>query len=262
MKKIKALSSVIISIVFILTLIVPCFAEQTDYDFLLSCGYSAEFLDKLPEESYGRMRAAISNYDVTVVDEINYVNENANMARGAIDEADLDLELEAAQLCQKGTNIINGYLVAATWTWAEDKPINNLNQDLITINWNAELLNIAGEDSFYSNDWYRESASGEEIVFRECTVPAKSAQGGVGFYTELKWGKSFLGGGMLLVLETSTPMYVGTSYSSSINMEYAHDFSIGGIGGGGFGVGPVSVSLDCGIMCDVMAEPETIEYSI
>lgn len=260
MKKIKALSSFIISVVFILTLIIPCFAEQTDYDFLLSCGYSAEFLDKLPKESYSRMRDAIGNYDVFVFEDD--LDEKPNMARGAIDEEHLALDLEVAQLCQKDTNIINGYLVAATWTWAEGKPINNLNQDLISINWNAELLNIAGDGAFYSQDWYKESASGEEIVFRECTTPAASSQGGVGFYTELKWGKSFLGGGMLLILETSQPMYVGSSYSSSINMEYAHDFSIFGAGGAGFGVGPVSVSIDCGIMCDTMAEVETFKYSI
>lgn len=260
MKRAKALTSVILSIVFFTTFIVPCFAEQTDYDFLLNCGYSAEFLDKLPKENYSRMREVIGNCDVTVIDD--YSNEKTNMARGAIAEEDLDLELVVAEICQKDTNIINLYLVTATWAWAEDKPINNLNQDLITINWNAELLNIVAEGGFVSQDWYRESASSEKVVIRDCTTPAASSQGGVGFYTKLEWGKSFLGGNALLLLETSIPMYKGTSHSSSVNMEYGHDFSLFGIAGGGFGIGPVSVSIDGGVMCDIMAEPETFNYSI
>ncbi len=260
MKRIKALLSFVISIIFLFVLIVPCFAEQTDYDFLLSCGYSAEFLDTFPEENYSKMRATIGNYDVDVIEVSS--NEKSNMVRGAIAEADLELQLEIAELCQKGTNIINGYLIGATWIWAEGKPINNLNQDAITINWNAELLNIAGDGAFWSQDWYKESASSEEIVFRECTTPAEAAQGGVGFYTELKWGKSFLGGCVLLLLETSIPMYTGTDYSSSINMEYAHDFSLFGIGGAGLGAGPVSVSIDCGPMCDTMAKVATFKYSV
>lgn len=257
MKKTKRFLSILLSVVLMCISVLPCFAEQSDYDFLLSCGYSAEFLDKLPREYHSKLREVISDYDATVIESSD---ENISISRGAIDESDLDLEIEAIELCQTGTNIINGYAVTVSWVWAKDKPVNTSNQDAMTVNWNADLLHLT-EDGFYSQDWYKTSSSGEEIINRECTVASSSSQGGVGFYTELEGNYPFVGGAALIVLETAVPMYTGTTYSSSINLEYAHDFSLWGIGGAGFTVGPVGVSLDCGNLCDTMADSKTIRYS-
>lgn len=260
MKKTKALLSVVISVVLLLTLIVPCFAKQSDYDYLINLGFSREMLDNMPKENYTVIREMIADNDVSNVSyEKYYMNETSN-ARGAISENDLELQISIGEICAKGTDIINLYLVTATWVWAENKPINKLNDDAITINWNAELLNIA-VDGFYARDWYKESENGEEIIAREITTPAEAAQGGIGFYTNTENWKKYVGGSVILLLETSVPMYTGNEYSSTINLEYAHDYSAPIIGGIGFTVKVFSVDFDFETMVDTMATFNNIYYS-
>lgn len=99
----------------------------------------------------------------------------------------------------------------------------------------------------------------KKIIVRENTTLAESAQGGVGFYTEFDYGNDFVGGSMILLLETSVPMTLGNTYSSTINLGYAHNPA--GINGIGFSVSVVSVNFDLSAFCDTMATSANIYYS-
>lgn len=261
-KKSKILLSILLVLLLLVTTTMPCFATQSDYNYLLSCGFTENFLNDLPEINHSRIREMIGNNDVTNTS-INtyYLHESSTTTRGAIDPNHLELQMAVSEICESGTNNINLYLVAATWKWEKDKPRNKLNEDAITVNWNADLLNLAITGAFYAQDWYKNSQNGEEIVVRETTICPTSAQGGIGFYTELEQEKSFVGGSMLLLLESSIPMTTGNTYSSTINIEYAHDYSIANLSGLGFTISVVSVNLDFSGFCDTMAAHTNIYYS-
>lgn len=247
-------------------LVTPCFAEQSnkgvstndngslsDYEFLLSCGFSKDVLDNLPEENYIRLREMVGDNEVEVV----HSTSTSQMARGAIDAKDLKVYMDVALTYVSGTNTVAGCIVTASWVWAENKPINKLNEDGITVNWSSEYFNLA---NFMSQDWYKTTATGEEIVAKEYETPALANQGGIGFYTKPTTWKPFVGGGMLLYLENSIPMYRGDDYSSTINLEYAHDYSVG-IGGFSFGAYDFSIGIDFKSMCDSTARYDVVYFN-
>ena len=260
MKKSKIFLSFILTVSLLAVTMMPCFAEQSDYNYLLSCGFTEDFLNKLPENNYSRIRAMIGDSVVTNTSvRTCSMSESSATARGAIDPDYLELQMVISEICDSGTNNINLYLVAASWEWSKNRPYNKLLEDAITVNWNAELLNLADSGAFYSQDWYRNSQNGEQIVVRENTTLAESAQGGIGFYTKFDYGSNFVGGSMALLLETSVPMTTGNTYSSTINLGYAHNPS--GINGIGFSVYFVSVNFDLSAFCDTMATSANIHYS-
>jgi len=50
MKKIKSIFCICLIFVLLFSMTVPCFATQSDYDFLLNCGFAEEHLDFLTDE--------------------------------------------------------------------------------------------------------------------------------------------------------------------------------------------------------------------
>ncbi len=78
MKKIKFLLAVICSLVLLLLSVVPTFASeqgQSPYDFLLSCGYSASFLDALSEEMLLKIYNAIGDNEVVAGEKVLEIDD-------------------------------------------------------------------------------------------------------------------------------------------------------------------------------------------
>lgn len=78
MKKIKSLVAVVCSLALLFLSAVPAFAsaqQQSPYDFLLSCGYSASFLDALSEEMLLKIYNAIGDNEVVGVEKVLGIDE-------------------------------------------------------------------------------------------------------------------------------------------------------------------------------------------
>lgn len=180
----KILVCCVLSIVIMLPYI-SVFAEEknlNNYDFLLKQGYSTEYLDQLNEDSMKRMVDLIGD---GYVSNIKIEKSTCNkQARGTINETSLTLQIIAGTICKKNNNQVAGILVGATWEWAKSKPVYR-GKDAVTINWDNDYFTYKPE-SFYAYDGYKTNANDEWIFHKEHSSPAKTNQGGLGHWTDLK----------------------------------------------------------------------------
>lgn len=223
MKKIKKVSSVVLAVIIILLNIVPTFAIESPDDLLLKYGYSQSFLDSVSPEMITNMLDKINyNEEITnIYSKTVYLYENNIQTRGAIPESSLPLEITAAEICKKDTNIITRVLVAISWDWAGVKPFQRW-QDAITVNWDANLF-VFSEDSFLSQDYAKGNEEDEWIIEREYTRASHHAQGGLGFYTQLSASLLRTAGAAIFLLEPKKSMIMGSDEITEINVNYVHD---------------------------------------
>lgn len=232
MKRFKSLFTFCLVLTIFFSTIIPCFAVETDYDFLLNCGYSKEYLDSLTNETLARMRQGIGNDVVTSINlETVYLSENTTenaQSRGTISEESLKLNISASKICKLNTSTVTRVLVAVTWEWDYNKPLVK-KEDAIAVNWNSDIFYFYA-DSFYSVDLYKTFETQEWKVLNEYTAPQELNQGGLGFFTELcsnsNYVPMYVGGQALFFLNPVEPMYDGKTHGTAININYVHDRSI------------------------------------
>lgn len=261
MKGLKKFITVCISIVMIFSTSIPSFAveEQTcNYEFLLSQGYPAQYLDNLTESSLQKMVEMIgTGYVANIEIEESTLDENMQVARGTINEGSMTLQITTSTICQLNTNKITGVLVSVDWTWAKNKPIYR-GEDAVTINWDNNIFSY-NADSFYAQDVYKSNASDDWSIFKEYTVLAASNQGGVGHWTDLKAFKSYVGGAMMILLKPNSSMIKGKKYNTTINVEYVHaPVPLSGLS---LSILDVGVGVSWTLTCDTMASPCNFQFS-
>lgn len=261
MKILKKITTVILSVIMIISTLIPAFAAEeqlSNYDFLLSQGYPAEHLDNLTENTLQKMVEMIGTGYVTNVDvKKSTFNDGTGVARGAINEDSMTLEIVTGAICQYDTNKITGVLVSATWEWAANKPVYR-GQDGVVVNWDSSIFTY-DEDTFYAQDVYRSNADDEWSVFKEHTSLSISKQGGLGFYTDLKALKKYVGGSMLFLLSPTSNMIKGTAYKTTLNIEYAH--APAPLTGLSFSTAGFGVGLSWTLNCDTMADSVNFKFS-
>lgn len=125
-KKLKSLFVFCLVLTFLFLNTFSCFAIETDYDFLLNCGFSKDYLDSLTDEMLSRMRIGIGHDEVASINtETVYLSENTSenlQARGTISEDSLKLIITSSTICKLNTNTITSVLVSVTWEWYNKKP--------------------------------------------------------------------------------------------------------------------------------------------
>lgn len=257
----KKLTAIIVSVIIILMTVFPSFAEEkqmSNYEILLNKGYPAEFLDKLTDEVIQRVVNAIGDGYVADV-EINKVTlkESNDKTRGAINENSMDLLISAESIYQSNSNKVTKVVVLATWEWAANKPVYR-GQDAVTVNWDNTLFSYDA-DSFYAQDLYKSNVNDEWSIFNEYTKLAASNQGGIGHWTDLKGLKKYVGGVMSFFLNPNSPMIKGTTYNTSINLEYAHaPVPLTGLS---LSILDVGIGISWNLTCDTMSGTSNFKFS-
>ncbi len=116
---------------------------------------------------------------------------------------------------------------------------------LLTQGFSENILDNLAEET---DDWTGEGTN----------IMSASNQGGLGYITDLEEFVKYVGGNIAFMLVPTSPMYKGTTYSSNINVEYAHEYMpITGLDFS-YGVG-VGLSWDRG--CDTMAASSLVRFS-
>lgn len=228
MKKLKSFVAVACSLVLLYLSTVPVFAStQSPYDFLLSCGYSEEFLDALSDEMILKMYNAIGDSEVVDIEEsVFQLDEEGVLSLvtpyGTINDSSLTITIDAATINRNGTNEIGLCMYTAVWEWAVDKPAIRY-KDAIAINWESNIFCL---DEFYAQDTKRAIGEANPTIVKEYTNPAEAVQGGIGHFCQLKLFSEYVGGAVLLLLAPTEAMYNPNSSKSNrtnIHFNYVHN---------------------------------------
>ncbi len=255
MKKIKKILACVCVLTLLCLSVFPVSAAQeSPYEFLLRCGYSEGFLNSLPKEMLLKMYNTIGDNVVTEVkEEVYYLDDggilNGVNLLGTIESSSLKFTVTASVINQKGTDQITGCLYSTLWEWEDEKPVIR-NKDAVTVNWDASIFLLG---SFYAQDLGKKSQSQEFTITKEYTDMSESNQGGLGHFTQLSLSYSYVGGGMMVLLIPTSPMYNSTSVAESnrtnINLNYVHNRNPLGLGLS-FSVAGLGVSVNAGALSD------------
>lgn len=261
MKLRKRIFCFILCVSILVVSVVPSFAltveNNENYSFLLAQGFSDSFLKNQTDDYLQRMVDIVGENEVGNIETtVTELHDGDIATMGTINSSSLTLEIVAAEICKKGSTKIETVLVSASWEWAANKPVYR-GKDAITINWNHNVFTYA--DGFYGQDVYKSNAGDDWTIFKEYDTLAQSNQGGIGHWTDLKAFKKYVGGGMLFILNPTSPINKGSKYATSINAQYAHaavplnGLSISIVG---YGVG-----LNWNYSCDTLSATHVFRYS-
>ncbi len=218
--------------------------SMSNYEILLDQGYPQDYLDTLTSGMMQRMVELIGDGYVADVDiqtssggdELDNLGVDMLSEYGSI--SNLSYTIALATICKKDSKVISSVAVVLTWEWKENKPAYR-GKDFISVNWDTNVF-CYEPDSFGSSDYYKTKATDDWSVSNEYNAPQKLAQGGLGFKTDLKMLKKYVGGGAAFVLSPATKILKNGSNKTTIQTEYVHtkslitgiDFSISGVGVG------------------------------
>ncbi len=236
-------------------------AQESPYEFLLRCGYSKEVLNTLPEDILLKIYNEIGDNEVIdVKEEVYYLDEGGNLSAvnpmGTIDSSSLKITLQIGYVKESGTDKILSGSCLASWEWAESKPKIRL-KDAISVNWDPGVFQLG---SFYAADIGKDLSPEEYTTIKEYTSMATSNQGGIGHFTELSWSYKYVGGVIFMILPAASPMYVGYDYYTTVSLNYAHNRNPLGIGLS-FGYAGVGISINAGLLTDMLAAAEDLRFN-
>lgn len=270
MKKTKSILSILLAIIFVSLSVTPSFAvtkkpPQTPYEYLLSCGYSKEFLNSATEELLLNIYNAIGDNEVDDVhEEVLYLNESGvQNPLGNIDANSLKITVEVGAVYRKGTKEVGVVLYCVLWEWAKNKP-QIRHEDPVSINWDT---NVFCQGAFYAQDTARNTLSEELICLNDYDTPAQATQGGLGHFNDIAWtyNYNYVGGGIVLLLEPREKMYKYEDVNrdnkkTDVYFNFTHNRNPLGLGVSitpdGFGV-----TINPGTMSDSRASKYTFSYS-
>lgn len=271
MKKIKSILCICLIFMLLFSMTVPCFATQSDYDFLLNCGFSETFLNSLTDDMLARMCHAIGEDTVvSVKNSCDYIYKSNNTSSSRISimlkEEIFKLEMEHAIICKKDTNIITGVLVGVGWEWFDSEPVVQ-KIDTVAINWDGSVFDYS-PDTFYLQELYRFTHSPEDwVIGSEYTVPAEVTQGGLGFYTTLFADTPTHSvsnkGACLFLLDPKSTIYdngENNTESISVNTNYVHNANVF-VPKINLDVSGESVGIEEVLISEHASASEIIEYS-
>lgn len=256
----KSFFSLVLCISLLVVSVIPAFAaveEKSNYNFLLEQGFSESFLNKQTDEYLQKMVDFIGDNEIGDIETtVTRLYDSDIATFGSINSSSLSLEIVSSAICKSGSNKIESILVSVEWEWAANKPAYR-GKDAIAINWNSSVFAYA--NGFYGQDVYKSNAGDDWTIFKEYDTLAKSNQGGIGHWTDLKAVKKYVGGGMLFVLTPTSTMYKGSNYTTTINVEYAHSpVALSGLSISAAGVG---IGLSWNLTCDTLAATNVFRFS-
>lgn len=262
MKRNRKTIATILCIIMLFLCASPSFAfnkSESNYDILLNKGYPAEYLSSLSDSFLEKMVEQIGDNCVAEAEvQKTTLTESSSITRATINEEHLDLQIVASPIYNQNTNRIVTVLVAVSWEWALFRPLYCA-KDAIAVNWENLKFDL-GQDSFYAEDFYKSNANDDWSVARKYTKFAISNQGGAGHWTDLEEFEPYVGGAMLFLLDPEDPMYLGSTKSTVINVEYAHSpVPLSGISLDYMGVG---IGINWNLPCDTLADSDTVKYSV
>lgn len=271
MKAFKTAVSIFMVLVLISMTTVCSFAADSPYQSLLKKGFSADYLDSLSDEMILRIYNAIGDNEIGEITlETVYLTENGDaiQPRGPISESTLSFNCLMAPVNDKGSDIITFVLVSVYWEWAKGKPTVR-RTDSIAVNWDSDLFYLDKENSFVSQDFFKNEGDSGWTIENEYGRPAEAVQGGLGYHTRLYSANEgiagsllydYRGGGTLILLTPTELMYKGDKYGTSINANYAHNRNLVS-GAIGFVIDGVSVSINVpSLLADTTSATGSMKY--
>ncbi len=267
MKNIKSFACICLSIVLLFVINFPCFAIQSDYDYLINCGFDEDYLDSLSSDLRYHMRKLIDNNVVTSIDykksSFDLDKDDNDTTRAALKEDDFIMDIVCSNICSSGSNVVNGVLVGISWEWLDSEPVIR-QTDSITVNWDSTLFDFVS-DSFLSQDMYRFTYSPQEwIVGEEYTRASESMQGSIGYYTSLFGDTPTHSvsnkGATIFILQPRSKIVVGKDYNTSINVNYVHNANLL-IPSFGFDTSGLTVGVDTLLFSEQASDTYNYKYS-
>ena len=208
-----------------------------------------------------QMYNAIGDNEVVNIEETTFqVNEFGNLIpialMGTINSSSLTVTISTSEILKKGTREIGACMYTAVWEWAANKPLIKY-KDPISVNWDSNVFLM---NSFYSQDTGRNSQSVDCTIVRDYGNPAESAQGGVGFFNNLPLNYTYIGGGLILLLQPTYAMYQGTLQHTQISFNYYHNRNPLGFGVS-IGYEGSGITINPGSLYDSIAISKPFDFS-
>jgi len=186
----------------------------SDYDFLLSLGIPEEFIGNLPESALKQIKSALEGNNVSALDyKSEAVISNIN--------SDVPIKALSVQLTDKSGKSVVGETVCIYWEWPVNKPLIR-DEDFISVRWNKDVF-CYDVDSFYAEDYRRNSESDIWTVSDSYSVLARSALNSIGHWTKLYTTKKQVGGFMIFNLSPTHPISSDLDYDRGVYIDYTHE---------------------------------------
>lgn len=265
----KKLSSLAVSMCMIMSLIVPSFALSsafnTEVAFLQEYGIPSKLLDSADYDEihnwYVYAQSGRLYYEGMTTISL-YSDEGDSTILGTIPRADMDMTIATLLFLNKNSSI-DFVSFVIDYKWADGHP-SIRKTDGVTVNWDPSLFymepnSFESVDNCYFNGKLFKSFSFED--------PTHLDQGGLGYSVKLFDTPgtvfSFEGTAQFNLMPRSD-LYVykdNNKYSTSINIEYAHDKTpyVGSINFSSNSGKGVSMSLP--VSADTVAHNKIIDYN-
>ncbi len=255
MKKLKALTGIIICILIIFSSSAITYAvneESDNYKLLLEYGYTEDYINNLTDTMIDKMAEAIkevsdpeyiNDYDwlisVGVPEEfISNLAESSlrkirtYLSNGKISSLDYSTGNEAnnsdvivkklsVQLTDKTDSSVKSEVVCAYWEWAINTPLIR-EEDYISVKWNKDVF-CYDSDSFYAEDYRKNNINDKWSVSDSYTTLASASLNSLGHWAKIFGAKKQVGGFMIFSLIPTEPIDSTADYDRDINIEYIHE---------------------------------------
>lgn len=255
MKKLKALTGIIICILMILPLSATTYAinkENDDYKLLLEQGYEVDYINNLTDAMIAKMAETIretsdpeyiNDYDLLIskgiptefinsltesslkkmrevlegydISYLDYVSDNEK------NNIDVKIKKLSVQLIDKSDSSVKGEVICAYWEWAINTPLIR-EEDYISAKWNQEVY-CYDSDSFYAEDYKRNNFNSPWSVSDTYTALASITYNSLGHWAKIYGAKKQIGGFMIFSLVPTQPIDSATDYDRDIDIEYTHE---------------------------------------
>ncbi len=192
-------------------------SEKTDnFDLLVSYGYSEDFLSKLTDTAYENLLFSVSGYEISDVSiEVLYLPDNT------AENAEIILQRVTAVLKDADSSKIMGEAICLYWEWTDTPPVIR-EEDQISVQWNKDLFCYEA-DSFYAEDYSKDSADDPWTVSQSYTTLAHVNNNSLGHWTDLEAFDDYLGGVMIFNLSATSPLDADSAYNDRVHIEYTHE---------------------------------------
>lgn len=216
----------VLAFIMTLVLVVPISANAKETqsisddsmrEYLISLGCPEEYVETLSTDKMANMYEILKsgNYEFSGWEqEVLEIQEENPNARGNIPTSKLQLTIATFDNTHDG-NIVNDVYVSLGYLWIQP-PLATFT-DALTFNWDGSLFSLNG---FYAMNTGKNGGVVDSI-----SAPAKSANGGVGWYSRMadpNFGIVGVNGGAELRLVPKKTITMNSNLNSDMHLNYAH----------------------------------------
>lgn len=186
-------------------------------EYLVTLGCPEEYVDTLSDEKVSNMYNILicGNYEFSGLKQevVELQDGNAN-ARGNIPTSKLRLTIATFDNVNSLNNVQEVY-VSLGYYWLQEPIVTAT--DALTFNWDGTLFSL--------NGFYAMNTSAQNLPVDSIDTPAKSASGGIGWYSRMKdpyLGMVGINGGAELLLIPKQTIKANSNLNSDMHLNYAH----------------------------------------